>query len=305
MSTERFQRLFTLVSPTWERNIVDHGNTLQRQKSWWSHSIIYPQETHSSLNLSCFLLVELLYTILERNLCRNFDSALKQIHNASAAINKGVKIAQEFRDQHGNFLGGIDGKNIMIECPKNVGSTFYSYKGCHRIASQAICDAKYCCTHFDIGAIASTINASILSELKIGRIFEESTTAFIILRKSSHNDKLLPFVVIGEDISPLGGWLMKPYTGQNLQECHSVHNYRLSRARHCIENAFGILSARWRIFRRPIKGNVDLVKKIVVCLHNYLFLNDNTNYTQTGFVDRCDTSGNIIQGDWKYEVGNM
>ena len=76
------------------------------------------------------------------------------------------------------------------------------------------------------------------------------------------------------------------------------YNYRLSRTRRTIENAFGILilGAKWRIFRRAIRADVTLVEKIVqatICLHNYLCLTENANYTPAGFVD-CDSSGNII-----------
>ena len=59
------------------------------------------------------------------------------------------------------------------------------------------------------------------------------------------------------------------------------------------------------MFRKPIKGTVDLVKKIVgatVCLHNYLRLTENASYIPTGFVDSEDSSGNIIPGDWRNEV---
>lgn len=63
--------------------------------------------------------------------------------------------------------------------------------------------------------------------------------------------------------------------------------------------------AKWRIFRRAIRADVALVEKIVqatICLHNYLRLTENANYTPVGFVDCEDSSGNIIPGDWRSEV---
>lgn len=88
--------------------------------------------------------------------------------------------------------------------------------------------------------------------------------------------------------------------------CHhkseEIFNYRLSQCRRTIENSFGILSARWRIFRRPIKATteaVDLITKACICLHNNLRLTDNAHYVPSGCVDSEDSTGNIIQGDWR------
>ena len=80
----------------------------------------------------------------------------------------------------------------------------------------------------------------------------------------------LPYYLVGDEIFPLKTWLIKPYPGK-LDEKQSIFNYRQSRARRVIENAFGILRARWRIFSRPIKAAVENVENYVwatICLHN-------------------------------------
>ena len=138
-----------------------------------------------------------------------------------------------------------------------------------------------------------------------GQAFEQNPTELNLPSPSLHGDKDLPYVIVGDDIFPLKPWLMKPYPGKNLDQCQRIYNYRLSRARRTIENAFGILVAKWRIFRRAIRADVALVEKIVqatICLHNYLRLTENANYTPAGFVDCEDSSGNIIPGDWRSEV---
>ncbi|XP_015778411.1 PREDICTED: uncharacterized protein LOC107356303 [Acropora digitifera] len=191
----------------------------------------------------------------------------------------------------------------MIECPKNAGSAYYNYKNFHSIVLLAICDANYCFTFVDIGDYGSTNVASVLSNSAFGQAYDKDPEALKIPRPCNYkNVDNLPFVLIGNDIFPQKSWFMKPFPGKGLAEHQRVYIYRLSRARRTIENAFGILSAKWRIFRKPIKAKVDFVDKITkatVCLHNYPRLTDNATYTPAGFIDSEDSNGNILPGDWR------
>ena len=72
-----------------------------------------------------------------------------------------------------------------------------------------------------------------------------------------------------------------------------------------IENAFGILSARWRIFNRPIRASVENVERFVLAamaLHNYLRQTNNASYTPNGFVDSENNNGSIRLGEWRNNV---
>ena len=69
-----------------------------------------------------------------------------------------------------------------------------------------------------------------------------------------------PNYMVGDEIFGLKLYLMRPYPGQRnarLPQDEAVFNYRLSRTRRVIENAFGILVARWRLFKSPIRASAE------------------------------------------------
>ena len=60
--------------------------------------------------------------------------------------------------------------------------------------------------------------------------------------------------------------MLRPYPGHDLGDGKCILNYHIQ-ARRIVENAFGILAARWRIYQRRIQlhpKNVDKVIKVHV-----------------------------------------
>ena len=111
--------------------------------------------------------------------------------------------------------------------------------------------------------------------------------------------KILPYVFIGDDAFPLGPNLIKPYARSRLDGdvVKRVANYRISRARRIIENSFGIMRSRWRIFRCPIHARVETVTEVVkacTALHNFLMRDKDfsrSSYCPHGFVDTDEQLG--------------
>ncbi|KAF6028318.1 hypothetical protein EB796_013369 [Bugula neritina] len=53
-------------------------------------------------------------------------------------------------------------------------------------------------------------------------------------------EELLPYVFFGDEAVPLKPYMMRPFPARKLDNNHKqVFNYRLSRARRVVENAFG------------------------------------------------------------------
>ena len=68
---------------------------------------------------------------------------------------------------------------------------------------------------------------------------------------------------------------MTPYPGSQSKGDNekSILNYRLSRARRVVENAFGILSQKFQIYQRTLpslQDNADSIIFVTCILHNYL-----------------------------------
>lgn len=110
-------------------------------------------------------------------------------------------------------------------------------------------------------------------------------------------------VIIGDDAFPLRINLMKPYSKRKLSNKEVIFNYRLSRARRVVENAFGILVWRFRIFLKPIELQPSTVDKVIwsaCALNNWLRMTNSKAYFQSNAVDTEDlNTGAVTSGLWR------
>lgn len=94
--------------------------------------------------------------------------------------------------------------------------------------------------------------------------------------KTIGENRLLPYVIVADEAFPLQNHIMKPYPFKSPEPEKKIFNWRLSRARHTVEHAFGILSNRFRVFQTTMKQRVENVQIIVqacCALHNFLMGN--------------------------------
>ncbi|KAG1673792.1 Protein ALP1-like [Nymphon striatum] len=200
-----------------------------------------------------------------------------------------------------NCIGAIDGKHIRVQAPRSTGSKNFNYKGYFSSVLLAMCDSRYCFTVVDIGSPGRSSD---------GAIFADSVMASPVLLKVPEPTTVtgigtMPHVIVGDAAFPLKENIMRPYPGQHLNKKQRIFNYRLSRARRVIENAFGILAARWRIFHTPINASEEKIYRIIqatVCLHNFMMCSDRqARYCPNEFADWEDVSGQQNSGRWRHE----
>ena len=79
---------------------------------------------------------------------------------------------------------------------------------------------------------------------------------------------------MADEAFALTPYIMRPFPRSKYLDLRKkVFNYRLSRARRVVESAFGLLAARWKIYRKPINTSVTTAIKIVqatTALHNFI-----------------------------------
>ena len=172
----------------------------------------------------------------------------------------------------------------------------------------AVCNARYEFTLADIGDTGRQADGSVYTNSYLGRAIQNGLLNFPQPEAlQSCPSKTFPYAFLADDAFGLKPNLMKPYPNQYLPLDERIFNYRLSRARRVIENAFGIAITCFRVFRRPIiatEQKVTLITKAVVALHNFLMSltlsqkSNSYNYCLANYVDQENPCG-TTPGEWR------
>ena len=306
MTPTRFEHLLSLVEDRITKQKTQFRKPISaRERLSITLRFLATGESQQSLSFSYRMGRSTISKIVAETCDVIFECLKTEYLRAPATDEEWECISEQFAEQW-NFphvIGAIDGKHIRIECPKQSGTLYYNYKGFYSIVLLAVCDANYCFTLFDVGSYGSNNDSGVLANSEMGNRFANED--FHLPKAKDLKGckyKPLPYFLVGDEIFPLKSWLMRPFPGSNLSEEHKIYNYRHSRARRTIENAFGILAARWRILLKPIRASVEHVERYVcacLALHNYLRQTSNASYTPFGFVDTESIDGTIKPGEWR------
>ena len=211
-----------------------------------------------------------------------------------------MKISNEFEKQW-NFphcIGALDGKHVLFQKPIRSGSTYFKYKHTFSIVLMALVDADYNFIYIDVGAQERISDAGVYNNCKLSEKLENNTLHVPSAEILPGSDILCPYMIVADDAFPLRSYLMKPFSRRGMKKDKIIFNYRLSRARRVVENAFGMLANRFRVFRAPLFVNTLTAKKVVLAatvLHNMLRAHGKSNVGTTPDTDlehlHCDAAG--------------
>lgn len=216
-----------------------------------------------------------------------------------------IQIANTFHAKWNfpNFLGAVDGSHIPIRRPPGSASIFFNHKGTFSIILVAAADANYRFCFINVGAYGSESDGSAFITSKLGRAIMNDVIA--VPDGATINNVRVPFFFVADRSFPLCKRIMKPYVPARreiLTPAQNIFNYRLSRARRTIENAFGILKSRWMCLARKMYCGPDKAQKIITTcclLHNFLLSTARHNYCPPSYADRIGRDGRVIEGAWR------
>ena len=132
----------------------------------------------------------------------------------------------------------------------------------------ALVDHQYKFTYIDVGEYGSNSDSNVFRNSNLGTRFMQGHLDVPAPKALPNFPNMgdLPHCLVGDEAFPLRMDLMRPYpraARAALPQDQLVFNYRLSRARRIVENTFGILAQRFRIYN---KRNAAV---ILQCRHHH------------------------------------
>jgi hypothetical protein len=164
----------------------------------------------------------------------------------------------------------------------------------------ALVDADYRFIWVDIGAEGRCSDSQIYNNSELKETIENQTIRFPDADALPGDTEAVPYFIIGDDAFALKTNLMKPFRRMSMDHDERIFNYRLSRARRCVEQAFGIMAHRFGCLGRSMQQDPETCICIVgsvVCLHNLMRMRYPT--LQNLALDDEDEDHNIIPGEWR------
>ena len=179
--------------------------------------------------------------------------------------------------------GAIDGSHIPVRPPLLNHTDYYNRKGWYSVIIQAVVDSEYLFRDIYVGWPGSVHDARVFAN---SSLYQKAIDGKILQGRKQHlYGQDVPIFLVGDAAYPLFPWLMKPFTSSSqLTGEEKQFNYRLSRARIVVENAFGRLKARWRCLLKQSDMDITNITMVVTAcciLHNV-----------------CEIHGDVFDNEW-------
>jgi hypothetical protein len=162
----------------------------------------------------------------------------------------------------------------------------------------AIVNSNYEFTYVDVGKNGRISDGGVIESTIFYELLNQGK---LHLPKNEDTVKKMNFVFLADEAFSSNENILKPYSQRELDYEKRIFNYRLSRARNCVENAFGLIAARFRVLQSAIHLAPEKATYIVlaICiLHNFLRKRGGS-YISSSTFDREDNDHILQNGEWR------
>ena len=111
----------------------------------------------------------------------------------------------------------------------------------------ALVDGQYKFRWMDAGSAGCSSDAQIFNVCQLKRKIDDGSIGFPDPAPITQDGRDVAYFILADDVFALKTWLMKPYDRRMLTREERIANYRISRDRKVVENAFGSLVSRFRV----------------------------------------------------------
>ncbi|XP_065360944.1 uncharacterized protein LOC135954657 [Calliphora vicina] len=236
--------------------------------------------------------------------CEIIWEELRSVYICPPRGKEWIPLAEDFKEMWNlpNCIGSVDAK--LINLTASSASTSKKIKSKQNLIVLAICDAKHMFTNIDIGlhntqTDDTTWNLEFYKQMLTGKIHLPTN------EELPNSDINFPYYMIGSSTFPLKTYIMRPYPANQLTPDGIIFNEHLAKAHSVTENAFGVLTAHWKILQSPMHmsgSSAEVIIKAIVLLHNFLKTHDDS-YCPPGYVDVYEGE-DVIEGIWRQHVTN-
>jgi hypothetical protein len=203
---------------------------------------------------------------IAKDVCQKLWNVLQPLYLPTPTEEMWTQAVTGFRElwEFPNCLVSTGGKHIKLKCPASSGSNYFCYKNYYSIVLLAIVDPHYKFIVVDIGSYGRHNDSGIFKNSAFYREYTDGKH-FLPPKPLPGTNIPIPHVLIGDEGFALQMYLMRPFprTAVAKDARKKRFNKQLNRARRDVENAFGILAQKWRVFFRPIETDVETAERVV------------------------------------------
>lgn len=153
-------------------------------------------------------------------------------------------------------------------------------------------------------------DGGVLQNIEFYKKLQNNNLKIPPAESAEHSSRILPYVFMADNAFPLRCDMIKPFRQIDLNSHErKIYNYHVSRARRIVENTFGILASRFRIFHTQINLEPHRIESVVMAccvLHNFLMSSSSRNfYAPSECYDQEDRENGTITPGLNTMESNM